>query len=306
MRLMVVRTVLGGLLLLLAGGRGWAATNPLTGTALERPQAAKVAPPGLLRDAGRTLLRLQRTLNRAIGHHLRAIRDGDSPWALAVGLAFSFLYGVLHTLGPGHGKLVVLSYFLSRDATVWRGLRMGIQVAVTHVLSAVVLCWLADLSLQMVLGDASGAIRGVQLASYGGTAAVGGMLLVRALRRALRRQDPRLPEPEGLHAHEARQLSLLSVCVGLAPCTGSVLIMLFALANNMLITGTLLVAAIAAGMAVTMSALGVAGILSRGAIVSRWATRGRRPSGAVLVFEVGGGLVIVLLSAALFAGSLWM
>ena len=306
MRLMVGRAVLGGLLLLLAGGRGWAATNPLTGTALERPQAAEVAQPRLLLGVGRTLLRLQRTLNRAIGQHLRAIRDGDSPWALVVGLAFSFLYGVLHTLGPGHGKIVVVSYFLSGNARLWRGLRMGIQIAGTHVLSAVALCWLADLALRTVLGDSSGVIRGVQVASYGATAGVGGLMLVRAVRRALRRPDPGSPGPGCPHALEAQHLNLLSICVGLVPCTGAILVMLFALANDMLITGTAMVVAIAAGMAVTMSALGVVGILSRGAVVSRWTAGGRKPSTAAIALEMGGALVIVLVSAALLVGSLWV
>jgi ABC-type nickel/cobalt efflux system permease component RcnA len=81
--------------------------------------------------------------------------------------------------------------------------------------------------------------------------------------------------------------------------------MLFALANNMLVTGTVMVVAIAAGMAVTMSALGVISILTRGAVVSRWAARGHTPSLATLALEVGGALVILLLSSVLFVGSLW-
>jgi ABC-type nickel/cobalt efflux system permease component RcnA len=80
--------------------------------------------------------------------------------------------------------------------------------------------------------------------------------------------------------------------------------MLFALANDMLLIGTLMVLAIAAGMAVTMSALGIVGILSRGAVVARWPTGGHGPSAAALALEVGGALIIVILSAALFVGSL--
>ena len=304
MRPWVWGVVLGGLVVVLVSGRVGAATNPLTGTALERPEAAGVARAPIFVGVGRTLLRLQRALNRGIGQHLRAIRDGNSPWTLVVGLAFAFLYGVLHTLGPGHGKVVVVSYFLSRNARIWRGLRMGIQIAVTHVLSAVALCWLADLSLMTLLGDSSGAVRGIQLASYGTTAGVGGLMLVRAVHRAFRRQDPRAPRQGHWHADESQHLGVISFCVGLVPCTGAVLIMLFALANDMLVTGTLMVVAIAAGMAVTMSALGVVGILSREAVVSRWPTGGHGPSAVILALEVGGALIIVALSAALFVGSL--
>ena len=69
-------------------------------------------------------------------------------------LAFAFLYGVLHTLGPGHGKVVVVSYFVSRDARLWRGVLMGVQIAVTHVLSAVALFWLADLAVPAAAAQA--------------------------------------------------------------------------------------------------------------------------------------------------------
>jgi ABC-type nickel/cobalt efflux system permease component RcnA len=294
--------VLGGLVVVLAGVAAWAAPTPQTGTALAPRIAVAAAPPSFLRGLGRTLLTLQGTLNQGIGRHLRAIRDGHSPGALAVGLAFAFLYGVLHALGPGHGKVVVVSYFLSRTARLGRGLRMGVQVAATHTLSAVAVFWLADLSLQTVLGGASGAIRGVQAVSCGATAGVGALLLVRAVRRALGRQE--LPGTEGPHGPASPHLSLVSVCVGLVPCTGAVLILLFALANDMLVIGTIMVVAIATGMAVTMSALGVLGILTRGALVSRWGGRGY-PHSAALALEVGGALAILLLSAVLFLGSLW-
>ena len=61
-----------------------------------------------------------------------------------------------------------------------------------------------------------------------------------------------------------------SVCVGLLACTGTALIMLFALVNDVAVIGTVLVGAIAAGKAVTMSALGMLGILTRGPFVSRF------------------------------------
>ena len=294
--------------LVVPSGVSWPATNPLTGAAVEQREASATPPqPSILLGVGRTLLALQRTMNRAIGTHLQAIRDGGSPWALVVGLAFAFLYGVLHALGPGHGKVVVVSYFLSRHARVGRGLLMGGQIAVTHVVSAVVLSWLADLSLKTALGDSAGAIRGVQLVSYGATAAVGALMLARAVQRGRHRRDVRVSDQTCHHGHgpETEHLSLLALCVGLVPCTGAVVIMLFALANDMLITGTVLVVAIAAGMAVTMSALGGIGILTRGAVVSRWAARGHTPPLATLALEVGGALVILLLSSVLFVGSLW-
>lgn len=56
---------------------------------------------------------------------MRAIKQGESALPLLVGLLLAFGYGVVHALGPGHGKLVVATYFLSHDAQIGRGLVMA-------------------------------------------------------------------------------------------------------------------------------------------------------------------------------------
>jgi ABC-type nickel/cobalt efflux system permease component RcnA len=255
-------------------------------------------------EIGRVLLKLQRDLNREIGRHMRAIRDGNSHWSLVGGLAFAFLYGVLHALGPGHGKFVVVSYFISRKARIWRGLLMGLQISVMHVISALALLWMADVSLRTVLGGSREAMRGVQLVSYGATAAIGVVMLVRAVQRSFPGHEAGIQRGESHQGRGGRQLSLVSISVGLVPCTGALLVMLFALANDMVFTGTVMVAAIAAGMAVTMSVLGVLSILTRGAFLSKLEGPGRRHSTMALVLEYAGALVILSVSAVLFVGSL--
>jgi nickel/cobalt exporter len=296
--------VLTVLLVVQCGAFAWAATTPLTGSASEPPGLVEGARPSLFMEIGRAVLKLQRELNREIGRHMRAIRDGDSPRTLVAGLAFAFLYGVLHTLGPGHCKFVVLSYFISREARIWRGLLMGLQISVTHVISALVLLWLADVSLKTVLGGSPAAMRGVQLVSYGATAAIGVVMLVRAVQRSLPGHDAGTQRGESHHGHGGKQLGLVSFSVGLVPCTGAILIMLFALANDMVFTGTVMVAAIAVGMAVTMSVLGILGILARWVVLSRVEAAGQGPSAVALALEYAGALVILTVSSVLFVGSL--
>ena len=55
-------------------------------------------------------------------------------WVLLLG----FVYGVVHAIGPGHGKAVVTSYFLSQDKK-WRdGVIMGFEIGLSHVTSAII------------------------------------------------------------------------------------------------------------------------------------------------------------------------
>ncbi|HET6469436.1 MAG TPA: hypothetical protein VFG43_13770, partial [Geminicoccaceae bacterium] len=258
---------LGLLALLLVAGAAlpaWA-QNPMLGR--QQAPAAEAAPPpeagpGLLAPVGRALLAFQREANREIGRQMRAIRDGETTAPLLLGLVLAFAYGAIHAAGPGHGKLVVMSYFLSREARIGRGLLMGAQIALMHVISAIVIVVFADFLLRRTFGGAPAEIPAIRLLSYGLILAIGLAMLARAAWRAF-------AEPAHAHAHahgtggcgcgaRTGETGLLSLGVGLVPCTGSMLILLYAMANGILPAGLLLVVMIALGMALTMGALGLA------------------------------------------------
>jgi ABC-type nickel/cobalt efflux system permease component RcnA len=300
---------------------GPAGANPFTG----RPDADAKADPfseepapsasdapaevqratGPIAIVGRALLTFQREANRMIARHMRAIRAGETPVPLLIGIALAFAYGVVHALGPGHGKVVVVSYFLSRDARITRGFLMGLQIAACHVLSATVVVALADLLLRQAFGGAPAEVAGVRLASYGLIALIGVAMTGQALRRSyLRRRGVEVRDACCGHGHAGHgrpvEQGALSLGVGLVPCTGAVLILLYALANDILFAGALLVVAIAAGMALTMGALGVLSIVARNAVAARVAGGGRDHGRTLaVVSDYGGALLITLIGAAL-------
>jgi nickel/cobalt transporter (NicO) family protein len=319
----MIQTICGCLLtLLLLIGVAPARADPFSGhqSTTSEDAPAVVRATGPMAFIGRALLAFQRESNRLIATHMRAIRDGDTAGPLLIGLVLAFAYGVVHALGPGHGKVVVASYFLARDAQVLRGLMMGLQIAVFHVLSAIVVVALADLVLRQAFGSAPAEVAGVRLTSYGLIALIGATMLAQAIRRSrLRRagievgcgHDHGLPAHGHAHDHHRHetgpaganraQQGALSLGVGLVPCTGAVLILLYALANDILLPGLLLVVAIAAGMAITMGALGMLSILARNAVAARLerSATGRTATLAT-VSDVGGGLLITLIGMALF------
>ena len=101
-------------------------------------------------------------------------------------------------------------------------------------------------------------------------------------------------------ANRAQQ-GALSFGVGLVPCTGAVLILLYALANDILLPGLLLVVAIAAGMAITMGALGILSIVARNAVAARLERSSTGQSAALAAAgDYGGALLITLVGLALF------
>ena len=85
------------------------------------------------------LTALQGDYNRQLARTVREIKTGN-PFLAALTLAsLSFMYGVLHAVGPGHGKAVISSYVLASDRTMRRGIALSFLAALFQALSAILL-----------------------------------------------------------------------------------------------------------------------------------------------------------------------
>jgi ABC-type nickel/cobalt efflux system permease component RcnA len=51
-------------------------------------------------------------------------------------LVFAYLYGMIHAIGPGHGKTLVASYFLSNERSYSKALFISLAIGVVHTFSA--------------------------------------------------------------------------------------------------------------------------------------------------------------------------
>lgn len=54
-------------------------------------------------------------------------------------LLFSFAYGIIHALGPGHGKSLVAAYFLGNNRSVMKAFSIASLIGVVHTFSAFLL-----------------------------------------------------------------------------------------------------------------------------------------------------------------------
>lgn len=122
--------------------------------------------PDIVRNAIGWSIRLQSQLNERLQDELANQRSGSgmtAAWAL---ILFSFGYGVLHALGPGHGKLVIGAYLASHRARFIDAVALSVWSAFVQALSAIVLvgaaAWLSREGLSSVLTRASG----LELTSY--------------------------------------------------------------------------------------------------------------------------------------------
>ena len=287
----------------------------VSAAALETGDGSGIA---LIDSAWHTLIEFQRQVNAGVAIHMRALETGNSFAAFFLGLGVAFLYGMLHALGPGHGKFVIMSYFMGREVYVLRGLVMAAQMAVVHVIAAVVIVWVADILLKTSLGIGLADVPGIRAGSFLIIAAIGVYMLYQAIRGSRGHTHTHTHTHGHNHHHHhhghshdhphsashATEGGLVALAVGMVPCPGAVLVMLYAIANDMIYPGFLLVAAMSAGIGLTIAILGVATILLR-----QFATRFIENSGggvAVVRFRtlsntIGALLVTVIGTVSFFA-----
>ena len=65
-----------------------------------------------------------------------SIKDENNPLTYIFLLFFAYIYGAIHALGPGHGKTLVGSYFLSNERSYSKALFISLAIGVVHTFSA--------------------------------------------------------------------------------------------------------------------------------------------------------------------------
>lgn len=279
------RALIAALLLVLIGLGAPALANPFApGTKPPETKTveAAVAPAGGLSG---WIAETQRTVNRSLNQSMADLKTG-SPRAILIGAALCFLYGVFHAAGPGHGKVITMSYFLSRDAQAWRGVLMGTQIALTHVGGAILLAVIATVAMQGAASPSVEDLRWVKLLSYAAVVGIGLWLLQDRLRGGTGECTVDHGHGDHSHAHHdhghvhgpgcghhhhhdhahdqaARGGLMAALVAGAVPCTGAVLVLIFCIANGMPLLGLVLVLLIGAGMAATLAGFGLVGMVAR-------------------------------------------
>jgi nickel/cobalt transporter (NicO) family protein len=263
-----------------------------------------------------------------------AIRAAKQSGAAAWGLAgLSLAYGIFHAAGPGHGKMVIASYLLANERALRRGLVIAFGAAVLQGLSAVAIIGIGAIIFNATAKHMTAAANAVEIASYAGIAVLGGTLVYvkgAALLSAWRAapavavaaggtvrsflvddcsQDHlhgagcahvHAPDPRTLGAESSWKSALLTmVAAGSRPCSGAILVLVFALAQGMFPTGVFAVLAMSLGTAITTAVLASTAVLAKNVAV-KYSKAG---SGRVLIagrlFEAGAALAVLGLGLAL-------
>jgi ABC-type nickel/cobalt efflux system permease component RcnA len=230
------------------------------------------------------LIELQRWLYGGATEGLHTVATSPDPLRLLGATAFAVLFGMVHALMPGHGKSVLVSYYLGRPSRILQSVGASAVLVLTHVGMAVVLVLAGFIIVQKTITGAGRAPL-LEHISSAIIIVIGLWLLVQAFR--------------GHHHGQAARSRLLSVAAGFVPCPLTTFMMVYTVAHGMVAAGLLVTAAMAAGMVLTISAFAIAAVVFHNALFHFFKRRERQWHRMSHIFEI-------LSAAAVIGAGIWL
>lgn len=144
----------------------------------------------LIDRASAWILQTQRDLHRRLTTVLHELDETPTARTAAALIIASFLYGIFHAAGPGHGKAVISTYLLTHRQSLGRGIWLSTAASLMQGVTAIAAVLILIGALGWLARDTMGQVRHLELASFLLVALLGIWLIGRGLRGIwrLRRQ----------------------------------------------------------------------------------------------------------------------
>lgn len=217
-------------------------------------------------------------------------RDHLGAWVILGSLAVALFWGAAHALSPGHGKAIITAYLVGQRGTPRHALLLGLIVTVTHTIGVFALGLVTLLLSRFIVPE--------QL--YPWLNLVSGLLVVAIGASVLRARWRQRPHHHHHHHHEhdlsRRSLIAVGVSGGLLPCPSALVVLLAAISLHRIGFGLLLIFAFSAGLALTITTIGLVAVLARTAF-RRLTLEGRALSllpalSAVVILAAGAAMTL--------------
>jgi len=293
----------------------------------------------------------QQSMQRELAMSVKRLKSGNAVGAALALAGLSFLYGLVHAVGPGHGKAIISSYVVANEETVRRGIMISFIAAALQALTAILLVSVLLIGLNATGLQVNAWANQLESVSYAMIALVGlyllstqGLRLWRSYRDGWSSQTAttKAAHAHGDHGHghhhghthdhdhhhhdhhhahgeacdhivDARQLAgplswrkVMAVVfsVGIRPCTGAILVLVFALTQGLFWAGVAATFAMALGTAITVAVLASLALGSRELALKLGGKNATWTNAVWTACTIGGAVVIFLFGLLLFLASL--
>ena len=282
-----------------------AARNPfISSKQADGPPAPKttIGYPAFLHPVMQKIVMVQQAIRQKMAGLADNIRQNPFGRSFQMFMLLSFMYGMIHALGPGHGKIYACAYFLNRPGTIKRGLLLSCLTMLIHVLSGTALILVSAMVLKT-----SGAItlenatRVLERISYGLLTGLGLFLAGHTLVQW--RANPVQSHHSCPDAPDTKSLVTAALAIGIVPCPGAAMILLFSLTLGILPAGLGAMICIAAGMSITTGLFALMTIVLKQRFLVLMEGNRRLFSTAHTLLAFMGAAGIFALGLVLFIGS---
>ncbi len=186
------------------------------------------------------------------------VAQGDlTAGVILVSLAVAMFWGAAHALTPGHGKAIVAGYLVGSRGKPRHAIGLGLIVTASHTIGVFALGLVTLLLSQFVVPERL----------YPWLTLVSGLLVVgvgiSVFRARLRHRRAHAHHHEHHHEHETRGLLGVGIAAGILPCPSALVVLLSAIALHRVGFGLALIFAFSAGLALTISSIGLLAVLAR-------------------------------------------
>lgn len=287
----------------------------------------------------------QRDLHRQLAKSVREIKTHGTLEASLGLIILSFIYGVVHAAGPGHGKAVISSYVLANERTMRRGIVLALLASLVQACTAIAIVTVIAAILNYSGRFISSVESYLESASYALVALVGAWLLVSVIRSAFFKKSSshvhhhdehhhhhdhshahhdhehhhhgpddaacevcghnHLPDPKELEDNWSLQKAAAIIfAIGIRPCSGAVIVLVFALAQGLFWAGVLATFAMSVGTAITVSALAVLAVGSKNVALNLAGGNAIWVDRVYLTLAFLGASLVLVIGVMLFVASL--
>ena len=225
-------------------------------------------------------------LNSSISSYIKSVNENGLSAAIVV-LGISFIYGLVHAAGPGHGKALVSFYFLSRGGSYKKAIKLGYLISIVHALSALSITFIVYYILHGLFSKTFKELSNISMIiSAIMIIAVGIYLFIKAIKAKKEKEQTDFSKEKSEYA--------VAFAAGIVPCPGVMTIVLFCISAGNLYLGVLSAISMSIGMGFTIS---LAGILT--SYASSKSGNYLKTKGYLL--EMFGAIFIILLGIFLFS-----
>ncbi len=262
------------------------ASNPFTS---KPEQGQSTFKPQVKSDFFVKVVMWQQQLRQKMADLIRSVKTTKRMAPVFFLMALSFAYGVIHSAGPGHGKVFALSYILSCKPNIFQGLIFGNLVALTHGFSGILFILAVKFLFQtQVSGSLETVTHITKIISFSLIILLGLIIFLKSMYKWIKKPAPSQPR------HFANPY-MTALAVGIIPCPGVVMVMLFAISLNVTWLGILLGAFISIGMAFTISCIVMLGVAGKTAVLSAASTHEKLFFIIEVAIEIIAGLLLSVL-----------